>query len=217
MKIRLLKNKKGVSIIELLVVLVISGIVVAGIYRVFVAQSKAYTVQDQEVEIQQNIRSAMEILLRDLRMTGCDDDSLNSPITIINPIVVDPDNNSHVTVNYEHFDQALGYQLYTVDYSRDATGNLIRTWTTAPPATTTTETISNNVDALNFTYGVDTNGDGTIENWVPAAGVGGTKIVAVRVRLTVKPETVNAQDDRFKMLTPRTLTTTVALRNLCLR
>jgi prepilin-type N-terminal cleavage/methylation domain-containing protein len=33
MKIRLLKNKKGVTIIELLVVLVISGIVVAGIYR----------------------------------------------------------------------------------------------------------------------------------------------------------------------------------------
>ena len=63
-------NKRGVTLIELLVALVIGGIVVAGIYRVFIAQSKAYTIQDQVVEVQQSIRSAMEILLRDLRMAG---------------------------------------------------------------------------------------------------------------------------------------------------
>jgi Tfp pilus assembly protein PilW len=40
--------------------------VVGGFYRIFIAQSKAYTVQDQVVEVQQNVRNAMEILVKDL-------------------------------------------------------------------------------------------------------------------------------------------------------
>ena len=52
---------------------------------------------------------------------------------------------------------------------------------------------------------------------VSAAGVGTSKILAVRVQLTAKPETAGAGDDRFKMVTPRTLTTRVALRNLGLK
>jgi len=219
MKIRLLLNRKGVTLIELLVGLVISGIVVAGIYRVFVSQTKAYTIQDQVVEVQQNIRSAMEIFLRDLRMAGYDDSSLNSPITVSNPIIVYPADNSHVTVSYEHFDPTLGYQLYTVDYSVNA-GGLVRQLTMTPPppsGNSPAETILDNVEELSFTYGIDTNSDGAVENWVLAGAVGTLKIVAVSVRLTAGPETVSPQDDRFKMVTPRTLTTRVALRNLCLR
>jgi len=45
MKIRF--SMKGVTLIELLVALVIGGIIIAGIYRVFIAQTRAYTVQDQ--------------------------------------------------------------------------------------------------------------------------------------------------------------------------
>ena len=67
---KLVANKKGVTLIELLVALVISGIVVAGIYRVFTAQTRAYTVQEQVVDVQQNIRSVMELMLRDIRMAG---------------------------------------------------------------------------------------------------------------------------------------------------
>ena len=58
-------EQKGITLLELLVALVICGIIIGGIYRLFIAQSKAYTVQDQVVEVQQNIRNAMEILLRD--------------------------------------------------------------------------------------------------------------------------------------------------------
>ena len=81
------KQKEGVTLIELLVALAIFGIVIGAIYRLFIVQTKAYTVQDQAVEVQQNVRSAMEILLRDLRMTGYDDDSTASTITITTPIL----------------------------------------------------------------------------------------------------------------------------------
>jgi prepilin-type N-terminal cleavage/methylation domain-containing protein len=56
-------SEKGVTLIELLVALVICGIVVAAIYRLFVAQTRAYTVQDQVAEAQQNVRNAMELLV----------------------------------------------------------------------------------------------------------------------------------------------------------
>ena len=39
--------------IELLVVLVIAAITMAGIYRVFISQTKTYAVQDQVMEVQQ--------------------------------------------------------------------------------------------------------------------------------------------------------------------
>src|SRR5512136_780107 len=98
------KQKKGLTLIELLVALVISAIVIAAIYRLFVVQTRAYTVQDQAVEVQQTVRSAMEILLRDLRMTGFDFDNLNSPITITTPIA-SPLSDNAITVNYEYYDK----------------------------------------------------------------------------------------------------------------
>ena len=122
-------NTKGLTLIELLVALVICGMVIAGIYRLFVAQSKAYTVQDQVVEVQQGTRSAMEILLRDLRMAGFDSDNLGSTITIANPIIV---GDHSVTVSYEYNDTTQ----YTITYSREvATKRLLRQLTTnkAPP------------------------------------------------------------------------------------
>ena len=97
-------TKKGVTLIELLVTLVICTIVVAGIYRVFIAQSKAYSVQDQVAEVQQTVRGAMEILLRDLRMAGFDDDNLASTVAIPNPIAY-PVAASSITVTINWNDQ----------------------------------------------------------------------------------------------------------------
>jgi type IV pilus assembly protein PilW len=203
-------NRKGVTLIELLVALVICGFVIAGIYRVFVAQTRAYTVQDQVVEVQQGIRTAMEILLRDVRMAGYDSDSLTSKISITDPIL--PADHS-VIVNYEYDDT----HRYEVTYSL-INGNLTRQLTIHPdvgPETSEGEkTILENVDVLNFEYGVDTNGDGAVEKWVATGGIGTAKVVAVRILLTAKPDQTNP--DVKKWVSPRTLTSTVALRNQAL-
>jgi len=201
-------NTKGITLIELLVALVISGMVIAGIYRIFIAQSRAYTVQDQVVEIQQSIRSTMEILLRDLRMAGYDNDSLTSKISIANPIL--PADHS-VIVNYEYDDT----HRYEVTYSLVG-GNLTRQLTIFPdvgPSTSTTDTLLENVDVLNFEYGVDTNDDGALESWVSAGGIGTAKVVAVRIVLTAKPDQTNP--DVKNWVSPRTLTSAVTLRNQC--
>ena len=211
-------RSKGFTLIELLIALVICGAVIAGIYRVFVAQSKAYTVQEQVVEVQQGIRSAMEILVRDLRMAGFDSDSLGSKISIANPIIV---GDHSVTISYEYDDTTQ----HTITYSRDvATKRLLRqsTTTKAPPpdgdgsvTAGPQEVLLENVEALDFTYGVDANNDGALDSWVSVADIGIAKVVAVRVNLTAIPDQTNP--DVKNWISPRTLTSAVTIRNLCLR
>jgi len=203
-------DQRGLSLIELLVVLVICAVVVAGTYRVFVAQSKAYMVQDQVVDVQQGIRSSMEFLLRDLRMTGFNDDNASSQIEVPTPLT--PGDNS-ITISYERDFTTL----HTITYGRNAgTSELIRQFTTTNEfgisVVGPVETLLENVDALNFTYGVDTNGDEFVDNWVLTAGIGTGTVVAVRVVLTARPPQLNPD---LQAISPRTLVSTVALRNMC--
>jgi len=207
-------NKKGITLIELLVALVICGLVVGGIYRLFVVQSRAYTVQDQVAEVQQNIRSTMEILLRDLRMTGYDNDSLSSKVTVANPIIIgDGSKLNPIIVEYEYDDTTR----YTVSYWVEGAPPILKRQLTRTKddgsSTTETTDLLENVDTFNLTYGIDTNDDGGVESWVPAGGVGISKVVAVRVTLTGKPD--QTKPDVKDWVSPRTLTSAVTLRNQC--
>ncbi len=206
-------NGKGLTLIELLVGLVICSFVVAGIYRLFVAQGKAYTVQDQVVEVQQNIRTAMEAMLRDLRMTGFDDDR-TLLVTPAQPSLA-PGQDS-VTIRYEYNNAP-----YEVRYWLTGGTTLNRQET--KNGLTTTETVLENVDSLNFTYGIDEDGDGAMDDrnvvgvrdddWVSAGEVGNSKVVVVRVNLTARPSQINPD---VQSITPRTLVSAVTLRNLSL-
>jgi Tfp pilus assembly protein PilW len=212
--IRMTKRENGITIIELLVALVIFATVIAGIYRLFVAQSRAYTVQDRVVETQQSVRSAMEVLLRDLRMTGFDSDSLDSKIDIITPVIAGTD---QITVDYE-FDNTT---QYSVRYWRDAVSQTLRRQLTTikddgSSVASPIETLLENVEELRFTYGVDTDDDKALDSsWIEAGGIGTGNVVAVRVRLTARPQQLTAEDQ--KLMSPRTLESAVTLRNLCMR
>ncbi len=65
------KKDHGVTLIELLIVIVIAAFLVAGIYSLFITQHRSYAVQDQVVGIQQDARVALDIMARDIRMAGC--------------------------------------------------------------------------------------------------------------------------------------------------
>lgn len=233
MKVRSILNRKGVTLIELLVVLVITAITMAGIYRVFIGQTKTYAIQDQVMEVQQSVRGGMEIMLRDLRMTGFDDDNPNSDVTIANPLTT-PVQTSDITINYEYYDrsvvgtEAQRYQLHQVRYWWDVPNSRLRR-TITRDAAATTETILDNVFGLAFTYGVDQNLDGIMDDqngngqiddndWRTAAQVvalGNPRVVAIRVTLTGRPDQTNV--DVSKVVSPRTLISAVTLRNLSLR
>ena len=65
------RKKNGLTLIELLIALVLSGILIAALYRIFISQQKSYTVQNQVVDMQQNARIAIGQMTREIRMAGC--------------------------------------------------------------------------------------------------------------------------------------------------
>ena len=241
MKIQSKFNQKGVTLIELLVVMVIAAITMAGIYRVFISQTQTYAKQDQVMEVQQSVRGAMEILLRDLRMTGFDDDrtdfstypdkTTNPKIVTVTAGIVTPVHDSDITIIYEYFDRTVnpGQQLHTVRYWRDAATSELKRQVTVDNGAPRAEIILENVSALTFTYGIDRNNDGIMDDqngngqidandWFSAAQVVALlnpKVVAINVSLTGRADPINT--DVSKVVSPRTLVSAVTLRNLSLR
>jgi type IV pilus assembly protein PilW len=67
---RIRHNNGGFTLVELMVAMAIATIVLASIYAAFNAQTRRYTTEQQVVEMQQNIRAAMYLLKRDIRLAG---------------------------------------------------------------------------------------------------------------------------------------------------
>lgn len=65
-----IQANKGVTLIELMIVLVIAGILVGGIYTLFATQQRSYFVQDRVTGIQQDARAVLTFMARDVRMAG---------------------------------------------------------------------------------------------------------------------------------------------------
>jgi prepilin-type N-terminal cleavage/methylation domain-containing protein len=63
-------DDNGFTLVELLVVTAIMGLVVLGIYGLFLSMSRSTYQQDEVVEVQQNLRTAMNYIGRDIRMAG---------------------------------------------------------------------------------------------------------------------------------------------------
>ena len=106
---------KGFTLVEMLVALVISGLLISGVYSAFETQQKNYLVQEQVVEMQQNIRAGLEIIAHDLRLAGYDsseDDIAGATITNaeIDAITfsADLDDDGSTSSNGENF----GYDRY---------------------------------------------------------------------------------------------------------
>ncbi len=60
----------GITLIELMVSMAISSVVLLGIIQTFSSQQKSYTTQIQTAMLQQNMRTAMSLILRDIQMGG---------------------------------------------------------------------------------------------------------------------------------------------------
>jgi prepilin-type N-terminal cleavage/methylation domain-containing protein len=67
-----LRRNNGVTLTELLIALALTGIVAGAIYKIFISQGRAYTVQSEVAEMQQNLRAGVFMMEREIRMAGYD-------------------------------------------------------------------------------------------------------------------------------------------------
>ena len=65
-------SKHGFTLLELLTALALIGVVMAGIYSSYYSQQKSYVAQAEVAEMQQNLRGAMSLMAKEIRMAGCD-------------------------------------------------------------------------------------------------------------------------------------------------
>lgn len=63
-------RQSGMTLVELLVAMAMSGLLVAGMYSVYISMQRTNYNQEDIVDTQQSLRVAMEAMARDIRMAG---------------------------------------------------------------------------------------------------------------------------------------------------
>ena len=70
--VSLKNNLRGFTLVEMVLALAISTIVLAAVYSVFTIANKNFTTQNAAAHVQQNLRSAIRLMARDIRHSGLD-------------------------------------------------------------------------------------------------------------------------------------------------
>lgn len=63
-------RKKGFTLVELMIAMVLGLILVAGVIQIFISNKQAYRVTDAHSKLQDNTRFALDVLSRDVRSAG---------------------------------------------------------------------------------------------------------------------------------------------------
>jgi len=121
-------GRAGFTLTELMIAVAILAVVVAAVMQSFVVQNRAYTVVDQVVEAQQNMRAVAWLIERDLRMSGfmvpegaavCAIDRTGGPDTlwVTDSDAIDPTNQTRPALGatVQNYLSATGVQSITVD------------------------------------------------------------------------------------------------------
>jgi len=156
----MLRKNDGLTLIELLIALAVSSFVMAGLYRTLIGQQKTYTVQEQVVDAQQNVRVAVDRMTREIRMAGYRKDLLATAgqISTFTNIITPVNNANHIEKGDDQItviiaDKAISYSLQWDDADRDKPV-LVRSENGGPG-----EVLADNVENLQFKY---TLRDGTV-------------------------------------------------------
>ncbi len=70
--IRITSRESGFTLVELLIYMVMFLIVMGSLYSVMITNTKSYSSQENKVEMTQDLRAAMNIMVTEIRMAGCD-------------------------------------------------------------------------------------------------------------------------------------------------
>jgi len=162
--------KNGFTLIELLIAMAITGIVSAAIYTAFQSQQQSYLTQDQVTEMQQNLRAAMDIMVREIRMAGCDPQSIGGlGITEIEPrnknhvVKTDITGNGALTLKADFNDsgtldsgETISYSVFDSPVSEpDGRPDLARNNSKTDTYVGSRQLVAENIEALGFAFAFD--------------------------------------------------------------
>lgn len=202
----MLQKNDGLTLIELLIALAVSAILMAGVYRTFIGQQKSYTVQEQVVDTQQNVRAAIDRMTTEIRMAGYRKDILASTGNICGfTKVINPGNNANnIGKNDDQItviiaDKAITYKLQ---------------WDTGDPSIPVlvrvengvSEVLADNIENLEFSYTLK---DGTVTD--SPGNPEHIRMVSVGVTARTKMGDPQLGGDGYRR---RNLSSLIAVRNM---
>jgi len=180
-------NNHGFTLIELMISLVLTLLVLSGVYNLFISQTKAYGTQNQVVEMQQNVRIAMDLITQNIRSAGYDPrnsgdfgftnstfSASDTPpvfqITDMNSLFLTMNDNGDTTIDL-NVNERIGYRLnggnLQISTAINAGTGFVSTWTD----------LAENIYDLTFTY-TFANGDTAV---IPDNNVVGNNISDIRI------------------------------------
>ena len=130
---------EGFTLIELMVAMVVASILLVGIYAAYVTQLRSHLTQQMTIEMQQNLRVAMQIMASDIRMAGYD------PTRDADAgVVIMLANNFRFTADLDEDSAIVGAE--DVRYAINSNGSLGRDIGGG------LQPVAENIDALNFVF-----------------------------------------------------------------
>lgn len=138
----------GFTLVELLMTVAISGFIIAAIYSAYLAQQRSYVAQEQVAQMQQNIRAALDIITREIRMAGFDPTGgAITGIEAANPGLISFTQDTNSDGDSDDSEENLTYSLYVAADGIQKLGR--RDNNDAAPAF---QAVAENFDAIEFNY-----------------------------------------------------------------
>ena len=155
MSYALKNNEQGFTLIEVVIGLAISLILMGVAVSIFNVQRKSYIMQEQVTEMQQNVRAAMDMMVREIRMAGYDPTEsgfvgIGTNTTTLLQILADLDGNGTSTGTNEDITYCY-YNANDATYPREIKRKM---------GEEVFQPLAENIDGCNFLY-YDGNGIAT--------------------------------------------------------
>ena len=137
---------KGFTLIELMVALAVTSILMAGIMAAYISQLKSHVTQQTIVEMQQNLRSAMQHMEKEIRMAGFDDPNKTPPVAGVLTVLADTFGFTMDLNDDGDVADSNETVIYTLAANTSGTQCLMRNTGGG------NQPIAENIEALNFVY-----------------------------------------------------------------
>jgi prepilin-type N-terminal cleavage/methylation domain-containing protein len=163
-------SRNGFTITEVMIAMVIASAIVTTIYQTFHSQQRSYTMQSGTAAMEQNLRSGLYLLTRELRSAGYNPQQTPTdssvPTTNFRVVTSFPAPNDQVVVNYTTNHSMVAFTLDNdgsgaieanrneqIAYKFDNTTKTLQRFNDAQTDTAKKwETVAGNIDAIYFTY-----------------------------------------------------------------